>query len=405
MKDTALLGLALGLRPPWEVSACVFESADKRLEIELDFARGAVFACPACAGQGCKVHDTERRRWRHLNFFQHECYLNARLPRVECPACGVKTVDVPWARPGSGFTLLFEAYVMLLGPQMPVAAMARLVGEHDTRLWRVLRHYVEEARGQQDLSAVKRVGIDETARARGHEYISVVVDMDRSAVICATEGKDAAVVEAFTRDLERHGGKAEQIQEVCCDMSPAFIKGVEEKLERAAITFDKFHVIKLMGEAVDQVRRRERLERPELARTRWHWLKNPERLKVEHLVELERMMMPHRKLKTARAYMLRLTLQDFYAEPPEGAELFLRKWCAWAMRSRLESVKKVARTLREHWEGVLRWFRSRINNGVLEGINSLIQAAKAKARGYRSTRNLLTMVYLIAGKLDFKLPT
>ena len=167
MRDIDLFQLALGLVPPWMVADAKFDADKKRLDIEIDFKTGGRFACPECGKHDCPVHDTVKKTWRHLNFFQHEAFLHARVARIDCPDCGVRLVNVPWARPGSGFTLLFEAFVMTLVKDMPVAAAARLVGEHDTRLWRVVLHYVETAVARMDLSELRRVAIDETAAKRG----------------------------------------------------------------------------------------------------------------------------------------------------------------------------------------------------------------------------------------------
>jgi transposase len=145
MRDTSLLRLALGLAPPWTVTGSDFDAEVRRLDIHIDFTAGSRFTCPSCGAADCPAHDTEQVTWRHLNFFQHQAYLHARVPRVRCVKCGVKKVSVPWAREGGGFTLLFEALVMALVSAMPVNAVARLVGEHDTRLWRVIHHYVERA--------------------------------------------------------------------------------------------------------------------------------------------------------------------------------------------------------------------------------------------------------------------
>jgi transposase len=215
MKETDLIQKALGLTSPWKVVAVTFDYANRRLDIEIDFERGATFDCPACGVAGCTAHDTEIKQWRHLNFFQHEAYIRARVPRAGCSDCGPRVVDVPWARLGSGFTLLFEAFIMMLAKEMPVNAIARLVGEHDTRLWRVLRHYVKEARQHVDMSEVKRVGVDETSRKKHHKYVGVVVDLDRSQVLYATEGKDSAVIESFAEDLEAHGGARPLWQDSC----------------------------------------------------------------------------------------------------------------------------------------------------------------------------------------------
>ena len=170
-------------------------------DIEIDFAPGSRFACPTCGAADCPAYDTERMTWRHLNFFQHKAYLNARVPRVRCDRCGVKTASVPWARPDSGFTLLFEALVMTMVSAMPVKAVARIVGEHDTRLWRVVHHYVDQARARADASGVTRLAIDETAARRGHDYVTLFVDIDQARVVFATEGKDADTVAAFADDL------------------------------------------------------------------------------------------------------------------------------------------------------------------------------------------------------------
>lgn len=405
MLDIDLFQLALCLTPPWQVISSEFDLQTKRLDIRIDFPRGSTFCCPECGQANLKCHDTKEKTWRHLNFFQHEAHLTARVPRVRCDKCGVRQVGVPWARSESGFTLLFEAMIMTLAKAMPVNAIAALVGEQDTRLWRVLHHYVDAARERADYSEVSQVGVDETSSKRGHNYVSLFVDLDGPRVLFATEGKDAATVERFKQDLIDHQGDPENVREVCCDMSPAFISGVKKQFPSAEITFDKFHIMKIINEAVDEVRRQEQKERPELAKTRYLWLKNPENLKASQAETLEGLTLKKLNLKTTRAYHIRLNFQELFNQPPELAEAFLNKWYFWATHSRLEPIKQAAYTVKRHWDGILRWFQSKINNGILEGINSLIQAAKAKARGYRTTRNLITMIYLISGKLDFRLST
>jgi transposase len=402
MRDTTLMQQALGLTPPWTVVRSDFDTEAGRLDVEIDFTPGSRFACPTCGAADCPAYDTQRKTWRHLNFFQHQAYLNARVPRVRCETCGIRQVNVPWARPDSGFTLLFEAMVMTMVSAMPVKAVARIVDEHDTRLWRVVHHYVDEGRARADASEVTRVAIDETAARRGHDYITLFVDIDQARVLFATEGKDAATVAAFAEDLAAHGGNPAAIEEVCIDMSPAFIKGVAESLPEAAVTFDKFHAVKIINNAVDQVRRAEQKGQSLLRGTRYIWLRNPNNLSERQRTTLE--SLPTRHLKTARAYQIRLAFQELYDQPSEAAASYLKKWYFWATHSRLEPIIDAAHTVKRHGDGILRWFDSKIANGLIEGINSLVQAAKAKARGYRSTRNLKAMIYLLAGKLDLRLP-
>jgi transposase len=402
MRDTQLFQQALGLDHPWQVTDSVFDAERSRLDLHLDFVRGATFSCSECGVTGCKPHDTEQRTWRHLNFFQHEAYIHARTPRVRCAQCGVRLVEVPWARSGSGFTLLFEALVMMLVKTMPVAAIAKLVREHDTRLWRIIHYHVEEARAQADFSDVRCVGMDEKASKRGHNYLTLFVDLKRSQLLYVTETREATTVAAFRKELEHHGGVAEQIEEVCLDMWPPYLKGLRETFPEASLTFDKFHVTKLLNDAIEKVRRQERRERPELAGSRYVWTKNPQNLTPHQFALLELLRSKQFNLKTARAYYMRLVFQEFWELSGERARAFLDRWYYWATHSRLQPMIDFARTLRRHQGGVLRWAQSRISNGVLEGINSMIQAAKARARGYRSTRNLIAMAYIIAGKLEFR---
>ena len=318
----------------------------------------------------------------------------------------MKTVEVPWARAGSGFTLLMEAFLLLLVQGgMPPAQVGRMVQEHDTRVWRVVRHYVDQARREADFSGVKTVGLDETSRARGQHYITVFMDLaaGRRRVLFACQGRESDVVGRFVEDLMAHGAAPEQIRRVCLDMSPAYLRGLEDHLPGAQITFDQFHLIKLANEAVDTVRREEQHERPELKKTRWLWLKNEWNFTDAQAQSWAQLKGTH--LKTARAWSYKSQLQDILlpTNRAEAAEL-LRSWCAAAQRSRLRPMILLARTIRKHWVGILNWFDSRISNGVLEAINGLIQAAKRRARGYRNPDYLITMVYLIAGKLDFNLP-
>ncbi len=390
---------ALGLVPPWKVIRSEFDPAAKRLDLFLDFERGARFACPDCGTDGCAVHDSEDKEWRHLNFMQYPMYLHARVPRIRCEKDGVRQVELPWARSGSGFSHLFEAFVMTLAAEMPVRAIADLVGEHDTRIWRIVHFHIDQARAKEDFSKVRAVGVDETSRRRGHHYASLFCDLGRSKLLFATKGKDAATFGRFKEDLTAHGGDPAKLAELCMDMSPAFISGAQKHFPEVEITYDRYHLIQDLGFALDQVRRSEQQHRSTLKKSRYLWLKNPDTLNGGQRAELERLSRHHDK--TARAYQIKLAFQELFAQAPEEAEAYLQRWYGWAIRSHLEPIKAFARSIKEHWEGVLRWFTSKVSNGILEAIGSLVQAAKRKARGYRTTENLIAIAYLVAGKLDF----
>ena len=403
MQPEALFGMALGIVPPWEVTEVSFSKESNRLDITIDFQRGATFLCPVC-GAPATAYDTTEKTWQHLNFFQYEAYLHARVPRVNCPneGCGVKQVQVPWARAGSGFTLLFEAVVMTMARDMPVNVMARLLSVTDTRLWRVINAYVEMARAKEDFSDVKRIGIDETSVRKGHNYVSFFFDLDKKKLLFGTEGKDSETIKAFVSDLKKHGGDPEQITDAVIDMSKAFIKGVKELLPNAATTFDRFHLIKLMNDTMGKIRADEARQFPEmLKKSRFLFLKNPENLTIEEQERLDTMV-ANQCHKSVEAYTHKLNLQNVYfAESRQEAETLLKQWLKKTSKSTISLIQKMAKTVMNHWNGILSYFDSALTTGFLEGINSLIQSAKARARGYRNPRNMISMAYLIAGKLKF----
>lgn len=404
MQEQQLFASALGLQSPWNVSNLEFSLDNRKLDIHIDFARGSEFSCPSCQAPA-KAYDTKKQSWRHMNFFQHQAYLHARVPRIKCShGCGVKLIDVPWARSGSAFTLLFEALILSYCKEMPVNKVGELMGEHDTRLWRVIHHYVDTELGLQDYSSVTQVGMDETASRRGHTYVSLFYDMSEKKLLFGTSGKDKATVKAFQEDFIQHGGNPEAVTQACSDMSPSFISGIKEYLPNADITFDKFHIVKIINEGVDAVRREEVTENEVLKKTRYLWLKNAVNLTDKQKVTMEDISKLN--LKTSRAYQIRLNFQEFFTQSDRASgEAFLNKWYYWATHSQLAPMIKAAKTIKAHWCGILNWFDSHLTTGFIEGMNGLIQAAKSKARGYRSDKNFIAIAYLLGAKLEFNLPT
>jgi transposase len=401
-----LFKLALGLGEPWRVTRTEFDPAAGRLDLYLDFPRGARFACPepGCPRRECPVHDTEDKTWRHMDFFQHKAFLHARVPRSLCPQHGARQVALSWARPGSGFTLLFEALLLTMASAMAVARVAALVREHDTRIWRVLEHYVDQERAKLQMHRVERVGMDETQAGRGQDYVSVFMDMDERRVLFATEGRDSSTVERFAADLREHGGYPEAVAFTSSDMSKAFIAGIGEHLPNAEMTFDRYHVVAKANEAVDEVRRGEANHNPVLKKTRYLWLHNQSSLSAKQREQLAWLTRPSMRLATTRALRWREDFQDFYSKDADKAEDYLRAWCYGAKRSRLTPVKDFVRLVEKHWDGIVSWHMTQISNGLLEATNSLIQAAKARARGYRSKSKMITIVYLIGAKLPIPSP-
>ena len=394
---TEMFKMALQVEEPWELTSISFDEEKQTWHLYVDFKRGAMFACPLC-GSPSKAYDTDERVWRHLDFWDWKTYMHARLPRTKCGACQkIAQVEVKWSRPKSHFTLHFESWAMRLMAEMPVNAAARELREHDTRMWRIFHHYIDKAMDKLDLTRVKRLAIDETSSRRGHRYITLFVDVDTKTVLFATEGKGKDTLERFREHMSARDASYTQIEEVCCDMSDAFIRGIEEYFPQAEITFDKFHVMKMVNEAVDEVRIQEQKKTPSLKRTKYIWLRNESNLNEEQKATLEKLS--ESNLDTGRAYRLKLAMQDLWTRKHIFADLYLHEWLDWAIRSQLEPMVKLAKTVKHHEEGILRWFHSRMTNGLLEGINGLVQAAKRRARGYRNVENLIAMVYMTANKL------
>ncbi len=398
----ALFTKALKLEPPWQIEKIDFDEKEGIIRVYLDFPRGSKFCCPTC-GKAVKAYDTKEKEWRHLNFFQYACYLVVRIPRIECSVDGVLQVDVPWAREGADFTFLFESIAMTLVREMPVNKVSQIIKVDDNKLWRMMEYYNEAARHQADYSKVTQLGVDETSRAKGHDYVSLFVDLSARRTVFVTEGKGAETISAFIQDFKTHQGSPTNITDVSIDMSPAFIKGITENLPDAQITFDKYHIMKIINTAVDKVRKAEVKIQDILCGQKYIFLKNRKNLTQSQLAALKYIeSMPKINLKTMRAYHIRENFQQIYEEIDRaGFVAALKKWYFWATHSRIKEIIEAAKTIKKHWAGIVRWYNSRINNGILEGINGLVQAPRAKARGYRTVKNFKIMIYLLTGKLDY----
>jgi len=414
MDEKAIFALALGLSgTPWQVVEVQLDLTQTpgRLDIRLDFPPGSRFPRPS-DGQLRPVYDTEEHSWRHLNFFQYECYLHAWVPRIDGgDPDGIKTVAVPWARPRSGFTLLMEAMMVLLSRTgMTVAEAARTVAETAHRLWRVLFHHVGQAHQQIPVSEVTQLTVDETSVRRGHNYVTVVcepgcpAEQRTTRVLFVAPGREAGAVALAREFLEQRGLPAHQVREVCADMSPAYAKGIREEFPQARLVFDFFHVVQLLTTAVDAVRRRERVRFPHLLKgTRYLWLKNEENLSAAQ--QNQRRQLCRNNLQTAKAHAHLAAFQDLLqAHAVEEAVSGLRWWYNWVCHSRIPEMIKVAKSIKAHWAGIVAYLETRLTNAGAEAMNGIIQTAKRKARGFRSFEYFQTIIYLIGSQLKFDLP-
>jgi len=397
-----LFEAALGIAKPWFVAGVHFDEASKVLSVGIDYTAGSRFGVEGVAGEH-PVYDSLPKRYRHLNFFQHECVLEVRTPRVKLPDGSVRLIEPAFAGKLSGFTLLFEALVLMLARQMPFAAVARIVGVSAYRVLAICQRYVALALQAADFSAVRALAIDETSRARGHDYITLAADATERRVLAVAEGREVKTIAAIATELAEHGCPPEQIESVSIDMSPAFIKGCTEQLPNARITFDKFHVIWHANFAVDRMRRIEQRSDKSLKGLRWSLLKDRASLRPEAAADLDALIARMTTVRTARAWAYKERLREILERKQINVvRAMLQHWCTCVMRSKVEPMKEVAALVRRHLEGIVAWAQTRQTNGFLEALNGLFQAAKRRARGFTRFETIKTVIFLIAGKLDFK---
>jgi transposase len=400
--STEIFELAIGLKSPWFIENVEFKTEGdiRELHININFTKGHKFE--QSDGSFKSAHDTLDRTWQHLDFFQHKCYLHARVPRVKNAEGKVTLQQVPWARKNSGFTLLFEAYAMLLiENEMPVSKASKLVRVNPQRLWNVFDYWISIAHNEDEIPPLNNIGFDETSTKKGHNYVTLMVDMNERRVLFATEGKGADTIKQSVEYLASKEVKVATIENVCIDMSPAFISGCEKHLPDADVTFDKFHVVKEVNKAMDEVRKIERRTNFELKGHKYTFLKT--KLSVNKQSERNELLDKFKNL--SEGYTLVQMFKDFWdINDPEEAQGYLAFWCDLAEKSGLTPFYKVSKTIKNHWRGIVNYIKSKINNGILEGINSKVQLAKKRARGYRNIKNFINMIYLVSSKLKFNYP-
>ena len=409
----------LGLDECWEVTGAEYETEPQERFVLVVHETDKLWPkliCPVatCRHTSIVCHDhTEPRVWRHLDAFGKRTEILCAPPRGRCKSCQhVWRIPVPWEGEGKHFTRDFEAFALTLMREMPMKKAGEILGEEDTRLWRMLFKHVDKAYRALDLSELVHLGVDEMSSRKGHHYLTVFADLMQRRVVYATEGKDHTTFRRFAEEILRHNGHPKAIKAVAMDMSKAYQKGAREELGNAEVVFDPFHVHALVSQAVDEVRRKEAKTgdteaKAALKQSVYLFRKNPENLSEEEQSRLEELDLKH--LATGQAYMIRLELRDIYQRTikPERARYRLESWVNW-VRGKcerfgewLKPMSKVADTIEKHMEGILAHWSGGLSTAFLEGLNSVFSAVKRKARGYRSSEYMIAMLYFVAGKLTF----
>jgi len=383
----------------------MLEVAAKRIVIEIGYDLSQAMECPEC-GKSCRHYDhREMREWRHLDTMQFETLLRCEVPRCRCPEHGVKTLRVPWAEKGSGFTLLFEAFAIeVLQACSSVKAAAELMGLNWHQVNELKRRAVARGLERREVSQVKRMGIDEKSFRKGHRYVTLLTDLDRSRVLDVAEGRDRTACEKLFERLAEE--QLEGVEAIAMDMWRAYINAAVEHLPQADIVHDRFHVSQHLNQAIDKVRRQEHRalskEKDEsLKNSKYLWLTGFENLSDEMQVRFKELQ--SLGLKVGRAYSIKETFDNFWDyRYPGCARRFFKQWYGWARRSKLEPIKRVAKMIRDHFENIITYLKHRISNAATEGFNGVIQSIKANARGFRNFENYRVAILFQCGKLDLK---
>jgi transposase len=406
MQDTELYQQILGLASPWSVSGVDLNVKAGEIVVQVIHPERTKFCCPECR-QELGVYDhAPVRRWRHLDSCQFKTLLEAAVPRVNCPDHGVRQVNVPWASPSSRFTLMFESFaITLLKATQTVEGARSILGIGWEATWSILERAVERGLARKHTKPLRHIGIDEKSFKKGHSYITLIYDLDNSTVEAIAEGQDeAAANECFSQLLPE---QIQTVEAVAVDMSQALVKSIKGNipLAEAKIVHDRFHVMKLVNEAVDKIRKEEnrRLRgegNDQLVGTKYLLLKNYDNLKASSREHLENLLAA--KMETGKAWTYKELLRDlWHHETATEAKAFFGWWYRKVIHTKLAPLKKVARTIRERIDNVVSYCTfDGLTNAVAEGMNSKIQSIKRRVGGFRNPQNYKTAIFFYCGGLD-----
>ena len=403
MRDHELYATILGLRDPWSVTGVNLDAKSEEVTVHVEAVDVSRLPCPEC-GELSKRYDHRERRWRHLDTCQYRTILVARVPRIECTEHGVRQVEVPWGEPGSHFTALFEALAIDWLREASLSAVSRRLRLSWDQIDGIMQRAVERGLARRAPSKLTRIGIDETSFQKGHEYVTVVTDLVGGDVVYVADDRKKESLEAFFDELEP--AEIVAIEAICMDMWKPYIAVVEENVYKAEekICFDKFHVAKHLGDAVNKVRHREHRHLMDdgdrtLVGSKHTWLQNPENMSTDAARMLRRLK--GLALKTARAWALKEHAMCLWSYGRAGwAMKAWKAWIAWALRSRLGPMKSVAYMVREHLVGIVNAIVLGATNAGAESINAKIQRIKRMACGFRNRGRFRTAIYFHLGGLD-----
>ena len=389
------IGSLLGIKSPWILKEIVVQKENHVIDVYIDFEPGIKFPC-TCCGKLTSVYDCRVKRIRHLDLFDYRCYLNIKIPRTNCDKDGVRVTHVdPWSRKGGHYSLKFEALILRLCKEMSMSALSKEIGEPDNNLWRTFHHYVKTSILENlNLEDVKRVCVDETAVKRGHNYITIFTDYDTGKVLYVTEGRKKEVFDEFYGWLWDHNGHPGNIEIFSMDMSVSYQAGQREYFAGAELVFDRFHIKKCLNKAINEVRVQEVKTTDVLKNTKYLWLKNETNLTENQKTQLDNFL-KDTSLNITKAYYIKNGFDQMWNVQKKAIEPLMEKWIENALTLDLKPITKFIETLLNHYDGIIKSIQTGITNAISEGLNSVMQLARTRARGFRNTNNFIAMVYFL----------
>ncbi len=397
--DKALSSI-LDIQKPWYIRELDVHKGTKSVNVYIDYDAGTTFKCPNCE-QDCKVHDSTYRAWRHLDIINYRCYLNIKIPRIRCDKHKVLVIDkIPWGRTTIHFTHLFEQQVMKLCAEMSMSAVAKHLGEIDTTMWSIFNYQIEKAKATQlDFSTLKKICVDETATRRGHNYVTIFSDGESGDVLFVTDGRKQETFGMLYEQLFEHMGDPNNIEQFIMDMSKSYKAGCEQYFSHSEIIFDRFHIKMGLNKAIDKVRKSEVGHVEKLKKTKYLWLKNEWDLN-EIETKMLKEFMQECNTDTVKAYSLKAGFDQLWSIQPRAVVALLEVWIDKAKQTYLEPIKTFINTIKNNYKGVVNSMKTGLSNAVAEGINSIVQLTKSRARGFRNLNNFINMIYMLGN--DFK---
>jgi len=394
----------LGLAPPWRVSGVSVDEAKREVHIRVEYPAGDLLHCPECEVI-CPGYDHKIRRWRHLNTMQFKTFIESDVPRANCPEHDVRLIRVPWAEDKSRYTALFEAYII----DVLQAVRSKVQAEELTALsWDqvdlIMDRAVARGMDRRHIERLRHCGIDEKSFGKGHNYASILHDLDGRRVLDVVHERTKEAANTLWERIPEEQRK--QIEAVAMDMWQPFMESTAAHVPQAEIVHDKFHCVKELKKAVDAVRKKEhRILKAEndgesiLNKTKYLWLRNPKNWSEAQREQFAAMKID--VLQVGRAWSITQAFEDFWEYRYAGsARKFFDRWYFWATHSRLKPLIDAAKTLKRHLPGLLAYCKHRITNAVAEGMNSKIQLIKANARGFRNFEKYRIAILFYCGRLD-----